>query len=134
MNDENGKVSVLLSGNYNNFQCQRPLPPGASDETYREEFNKAIELCQDALGRNRSIEDTENRFEQLRQEYWFLKNWWDTRCARTPDLEAGPPMSEAEYLLFERLQMYDEKVMAGHKDRWQWQNLLDVENGDEDQL
>ena len=124
-------VSVLLSGNYNNFQCHRPVAPGATDEEYLAEFYKAIDLCEAALARKRKLTDAQEIFGQLCQEYLFLKRYFNPDCPESqpysPPLICG--LTDGEKAAWERLQAY-ETLVSGHKDPWDWQNMLNT-NDDE---
>lgn len=126
-------VSVLLSGNYNNFQCHRPVPAGASDEEYLAEFYKAIELCEAALARKRQLTEAQELFGRLCTEYSQIVRLLDSRIEEPPEgpTEAPPPMTDGEKKLQERREAY-EILFGGYKDQWTWQQMLDDQNDNPD--
>jgi len=130
-NERSGNsISVLISGNYNNFVCNRELPEGATDDEYKMEFYKATALCEDALARKQALNEIQMSFNKLRSEYLFLKRYF------SPVGQESPPLPDAlcdgEKKAWGRLQLFA-RLIEGHKSEWQWQDIVDVglKKGDE---
>ena len=122
-NERSGNsISVLLSGNYNNFVCNRSLPDGATDEQYQAEFDKAIELADYGLRKRSKMSDIQNMFLELADEYRFIQKYFSPR-----EENQSPPreedMDEGEKLMWQRLNEMD-SMLADHKDSWDWDMLL----------
>ena len=129
MNNERSgnSVSVLLSGNYNNFVCNRALPENASDYDFSTEFDKATALAEEALTKHKQLSDEKYNFDQLCQEYIFLRRYF----APAEENQSSPreeDMTDGEKQAWERLQKFD-RLMENNKDPWQWQHTI---NGTED--
>ena len=66
--EDDGRVEALISWNYNNLKCSRPLPPDATDEDYRREFEKAVELTADAVRTLKKLTEEQQHFAGLCDE------------------------------------------------------------------
>ena len=130
MNERSGNsVSVLISGNYNNFVCNRQLPEAATDAEYKEAFYKATALCEDALARKQALNELQKSFSELKTEYQFLKSYFFPLGQEQPPVQAA--LCNEEKKAWERLQLFA-RLIEGYKSTWDWQDILD-DSEEEDQ-
>ena len=113
-------VKVLLSSNFNNFECHRPVAADSTDDEYRKQFEKAIELADAARSRVRQMSETERMFRPLCREYQYLTNMAETFAVR--DLEADP-LNDTEKELLKKYHVYVD-LFAGYRDTNTWEQML----------
>lgn len=143
-------VSVLISGdNYCNYNCTRQLPANATDEKYKEEFDKAIELADHARVEHGRLSDLERMFNNLLQEYKYIQKMAvriaervEGAKAKAKDKEAktsealkvyleetgqtlpvAAKMNEIEAKVVARFQEFT-KLLEGYKHEWTWDQIL----------
>ena len=119
---DDGRVEALISWNYNNLKCSRPLPPDASDEDYRKEFEKAIQLTEEAVRNLKSLTETQREFYELCDEYVFLVKTDEAIARRIA--EGGDPSNEVETALRVRLKRMQQYCFEEHTSAWEWERRL----------
>ena len=115
-------VSVLLSGNYNNFVCTRDVDNPASDAVFRVEFQKATDLAEEALQKHKKLSDNKYLFDRLCHEYICLQRMMASYEKR--EQESGATMTDGEKQMANRILEY-EKLIEGYKDEWDWRDIID---------
>lgn len=119
MAERNGEVKVLLSGGqFNNFECRRPLRKDATDEEYSAEFQKALELADCARIQSTKRSESQELFHNLWREYRYLE-------ATAPAISMRPKKSitDREKVLLKRYELY-KQIVIGYISPYEWDDSL----------
>lgn len=119
---DDGHVKALISWNYNNLECSRPLPPDATDEDYRREFEKAVQLTEEAVRNLERLKEEQRHFYALCDEFLYLNKTNDKILKRVAD--GGTPRNDAEDALLARLLMMQQFCFEEHTPTWKWEQRL----------
>lgn len=119
---DDGRVEALISWSYNNLKCSRPLPPDATDEDYRREFEKAVELTEGAVRTLKKLTEEQAHFADLCDEWLYLLKMDERIAKRVAD--GGEPRTEAEMALHARLKRMQQICHEEHTSAWEWEHRL----------